>query len=454
MATWSGDPNHLRHLQDAGRIAGEFRAYCLENSLLDLSLTIDVFNRQLVHKAEFHRYFSERYRHVLVDNLEEQTPAGQQFIESMLPLAQTLALVYDEGGGYKRFMAADPAAATRFQSRCQSVFWFEERFHTPPALTALANMVENYLLHTAQPGAGAQDALLGLAHGRYQREMINDLVRQLQDQIARGIPPSEIAIIAPYLDGAMRYMLAEALHEAGIPYRLLRRRGSPREEPRVRAWLTWLALAFPEWGYFPSGYDVAEALTLSIAGLDPARAQLVVKSLYRADESGLRPIAEIAPDLRDRVGEAHLQRIEALRLWLVGTSADKPLDSFLYDLFMQLQVQPGFQAEPDLAGAAASQWLVETATRLRSAARPLGLHTPQDVGLAFIEGINQGLVSANPPDLGEPPDPHGRDDLDDLWLFAGRETGAPAGLAGSSGNRLVGHPAPAVEQCVCAAAVL
>jgi hypothetical protein len=407
MATWSGEPGHLRNLQDAGRIAEAFRAYCLENSLLDLSLTIDVFNRQLVHKAEFHRYFSERYRHLLVDNLEEQTPAGQQFIESMLPLAQTLALVYDEGGGYKRFMAADPAAAARFQTLCQSVFRFEKRFQTPPALTALANTVENYLQHTAQPAAGAPDALLGLAHGRYQREMINDLVQLLDHQIARGVQPSEIAIIAPYLDGAMRYMLAEALQEAGIPYRMLRRRGSPREEPRVRAWLTWLALAFPAWGYFPTGYDVAEALTLSIAGLDPARAQLVVKSLYRPDELGLRPVSALSEELRDRIGAEHLQHIEALRLWLAAMPVDKPLDSFLYELFMQLLAQPGFQNEPDLAGAAASHWLVETAIRLRNAARPLGLHSPRDVGLAFIEGINHGLVSANPPDLGDPPDPEG-----------------------------------------------
>ena len=37
----------------------------------------------------------------------------------------------------------------------------------------------------------------------------------------------------------------------------------------------------------------------------------------------------------------------------------------------------------------------------------MGLESAQDIGLAFIDGINQGLVAANPPDLGDPPDPDG-----------------------------------------------
>lgn len=407
MTTWGGEQDRLRHLQDAGRIADAFRAYCLEHSLLDLSLTIDVFNRQLVHRPEFHRYFSERYRHLLVDNLEEQTPAGQQFVESMIPLTETTALVYDEGGGYKRFMAADPAGAARFQNRCQAVYRFEESFQTSPALAGLSHVVENYLQRTALPQKQAEEALLGVAYGRYQREMIAEVVTQLRAQLDRGVAPNEIAIIAPYLDGSMRYMLTTALHEAGIPFRVLRRRSSPREEPRVRAWLTWLALAHPEWGYYPAEYDVAEALTLSINGLDPARAQLLARALYHSDARGLESADNLPDKLRERLDDAYLQRYEELRLWLLDNSGVKPLDVFLYELFANLLAQPHFQPQGDTVGAAISAWLVETASRLRRAAPALGLLDARAVGLAFLDGIYQGLVSANPPDLGEPPDPDG-----------------------------------------------
>ena len=37
----------------------------------------------------------------------------------------------------------------------------------------------------------------------------------------------------------------------------------------------------------------------------------------------------------------------------------------------------------------------------------MGLRSAAEIGRTFIEGINQGLVTANPPDLGDPPDPNG-----------------------------------------------
>ena len=407
MAAWSGEKERLRHLQNAGAVAHRFREFCLQNSLLDLSLTIEVFHTQLVDNPAFHRYFSERYRHLLVDNIEEQTPAGQHFVESLIKLTQSAAIVYDEGGGYKRFMAADPTGATRFQSRCELVFHFDQSFQTTPQLEALANQVDNALQQTSLPAGEAGEAVLALAGGRYRREMIEELIPLLQAQLDQGVPASEIAIIAPYLDGALRYMLTQALGEASIPYRILRRRSSPRDEPRVRAWLTWLSLAFPQWQISPSTYDVAEALSLSIFGLDPARAQLIADNLY--DEKGpyLLPIASLDEKYHERIGAEFLARVEELRLWLDDIDSAVLLDIFLHDLFAELLSSSRFQAQPDLAGAAVCNWLVQTATRLRTAARPMALKTNQEIGTAFIDGIYQGLVSANPPDLGEPPDPDG-----------------------------------------------
>jgi hypothetical protein len=407
IMTWSGEKERLRHLQHAGVVAHRFREFCLQNSLLDLSLTIQVFHTRLVDNPEFHRYFSERYRHLLVDNIEEQTPAGQHFVDSLIDLTQSAAIVYDEGGGYKRFMAADPAGATRFQTRCELVFQFDQRFHTNPPLGQLANQVENKLQQTSMPAGEAPEAVLAVAGGRYRREMVEDLIPLLLNQLEQGVPASEIAIIAPYLDGALRYMLTKALGEADIPYRLLRRRSSPREEPRIRAWLTWLSLAFPQWLISPSTYDVAEALALSIFGLDPARAQLIAENLY--DETGpqLLPVEELDEKYRERIGAEFLDRVEELRLWLTTIDTAVPLDIFLHDLFTELLSTIRFQAQPDLAGAAVCDWLVQTATRLRTAARAMGLKTNQEIGTAFIDGIYQGLVSANPPDLGEPPDPDG-----------------------------------------------
>ncbi len=409
-ATWAGEPERLLHLQDAAKAARAFRKSCLDNSLLDLSLVIEVFDRQLVQHPEFHRYFEERYRHLIVDNVEEFTPAGQHFVHDLMTKVETAVIAYDAGGGYKRFMAADPRGANKFRSRCAHLFEFEGSFIAPPEAGHLANLVENHLLHTSKPTAEAAKMIVGVVDGRYRREMILNLVNQLAAIIAEeGIRPREVAIIAPYLDGALRYTLTQTLAQAGLPTRLLRRRSSPREEPRIRAWLTWLALAHPAWEVHPSPYDVAEALTLSIRGLDPARAELLTEQLYRPDGPDLLPVSELPDRLQERVGMGFAGLVEELRVWLVEAGEDGrfPLDTFLYNLFNQLLSQKRFQPEPDVVGAAVCDWLMQTAVRLRQSASSIGFRTPAEVGRAFIEGINQGLVTANPPELGDPPDPDG-----------------------------------------------
>ena len=405
--TWAGEPERLVHLEEAAEAARQFRQTCLEQSLLDLSLAVELFDTQLVHHAEFHRYFSERFRHLIVDNVEEQTPAGQNFVAALMNKIVSTAVVYDTGGGYKRFLAADPDGGKRFATLCRHVFRFEESFVTNTPLIHLANLTQNHLEHTSLPTAEASNAVWGVIGGRYRREMVVRLAEFLAELIqTRSIAPGDIAIIAPYLDGALRYMLTQAFQSAGLPYRFLRRRSTPRDEPRVRAWLTWLALAHPDWAWRPTSYDTAEALTLSVAGLDPARAALLVEWLYRPETPELRPLDTLPDRIRERVGGNMAGLVEELRLWLANYDANAPIAQFLYDLF-QLLSQNRFHPEPDVAGAAVCHWLMQQATRLGQAAVALDLKTPAAVGRAFIDGINQGLVTANPPDLGEPPDPDG-----------------------------------------------
>ena len=404
--TWAGEMDQIRYLEDARTAARHFREHCRRHSLLDLSLTVRVFDTQLVRHPEFHRYFSERFRHLLVDNVEEQTPAGQNFIASLIGQTQSMALAYDSDGGYKRFLSADPAGAARFEEPCDRSLPFDQSFTTTEPLIHLANLTENYLTVGGSKGPTSQaaNAIWGVVDGRYRREMVWQLPHTLNQLIHdHGIPPNEIAIITPYLDGALRYSLEQALNLHQIPYYLLQRRSSPRDEPRIRAWLTWLALAHPDWGLAPAPYDVAEALTLSIHNLDPARAQLLTERLYRPEIPALLPSSELPELVETRTGRDTAAMVETVRTWLADNRGRHPLDVFLHRLLIELLALPPYQPTPDLAGAAVCDWLVRTAGNLRQSAPAIGLLTPADVGVAFINGIYQGLVTANPPELGEPP---------------------------------------------------
>jgi len=405
ISSWAGAEEQRINLQEAAGAARQFRVSCLTNNMLDLSLLIEVFDRQLIGHVEFRRYFSERYRHLIVDNIEEQTPAGQNFVASLMAETKTTAIAYDAGGGYKRFLAADPAGANKFYDLCEGLFEFDVSYTAPEQLFAISNLVENQLMASQQPAAGAEQAVIDTVVGRYRREMIQDVVASLADIVGQGLPPSEIAIIAPYLDGALRFSLTHALGAASLPYYLLRRRSSPREEPRVRAWLTWLALGHPGWGIRPAPYDVAEAFNLSIDGMDPARAKLLTDHIYLVDTPELRDSSALPPSVAERIGSDLLERADDLCAWLVEEGDERhSLDVFLHRLFNDLLARPIFRPQPDVAAAAICDWLVRSAGRLLSAAEPMGLKTPSEIGRAFSAGIYDGLVTADPPELGEPPD--------------------------------------------------
>jgi hypothetical protein len=408
VQSWGGEPEHLRHLRDASTSARIYRQQCLDNNLLDLSLTVQVFDRHLVGHPELHRYFSERFRHLLVDNFEEQTPAGQRFVNSLLDTTETTAIVFDSGGGYKRFLGADPEGAGAIRKRCNQTFVFDHSFTATLPLIHLSNQVSNYLMRSKNFTASSSEAIKATISGRYRRDMVAAVVAYISDLMQEGRRPSEIAIITPYLDGALRFNLASMMKEAQVPYRLVRRRSSPREDPRIRSWLTWLAIAHPTWEFRPTKYDVAEALDLSISTMDPARAQIVADRLYNQKGTELRPIAELPEILKSRIGWNNLTLVEDLRLWINDQGQERnPIDEFIFRLFNELLAQPRYQPRPDLVSAAICDWLVRSASRLRDASGSLGLDTPEDTGRTFIEGIYQGLVSASPPDVSEPPDPEG-----------------------------------------------
>ena len=416
LHAWAGEADDVRHLHEAARAARRFREHCHRHSLLDLSLTVRVFDTELVGHPEFYRYFSERFRHLLVDNVEEHTPAGQHFVATLMDATLTTAIAYDAGGGYRRFLAADPAGARQFRDLAAQTIAFERSFTTTEPLVHLANQVHNYLMPTAgppRPVEKAPEAILAVVGGRYRRDMVLRLMPVVSHLIhTEGIAPEEISLIAPYLDGALRHLLTQALQETGIPYRLLRRRSTPRDEPRVRAWLTWLALAHPEWERRPIPYDVAEALTLSIADLDPARAELLTDHFYEPETASLVPAETLPDDIVARVGPERLAAAEQLRLWLAEEGHNLPLDRFLHRLFHDLLAHPPFRWESDPAGAAVAEWLVEVAGRVRQAApslalRDTGSDVDGEIGAAFIRTVEEGLVTVNPPEVGQPPTPDG-----------------------------------------------
>ncbi|MFW5941574.1 MAG: UvrD-helicase domain-containing protein [Chloroflexota bacterium] len=407
--SWAQSAEERKHLREATTAAEKFREHCRQHSLLDVSLAVRVFDTQLLQHADFRRYFSERFRHIIVDNVEEQTPAGQHFLASLMPEVASTAIAYDLGGGYKRFLSADPQGAKQFEQHSAHTFHFDTRFVSREPLAHLSHAVSRYLTREAgdAPSGRAHEAILQVVQSRYRHEMAQDAARALPSLLeALEVAPADVAIVTPMLDDALRHTLSQTLGQLNLPYVISRRRSSPRDDAQTRALLTWLALAHPEWDLPPDPFDVAEAIALSHTAIDPARASLLVQGLYDEENGILLPISELTTEDAQRAGQEKAEHLEELREWLAAHGELTP-DVFLHRLYDDVLGQPPFAPDGAPSAAATVQWLAEIAARLKRAGPQMGLQGNAATGRAFLSAINDGLVTPDPPPSGEPPQADG-----------------------------------------------
>lgn len=389
---WTGEEPRLRYYEQAQHCIDLFRGHCLQHGLLDLSLVVEVFHRHLVEKPQFWQYFAQRYRHLLVEQVEEMVPVAQDLAQRLLPVCDSALIAGDPWGGFRVFMGVDPGGVERLQRACTQVVHLEEEGSAD--LRAFSRAVGQALgQEVGPPEAGqAGKAVLGLIQERHRFAMIGQVAAEVLRLVQQGVAPGEIAVVVPQADGVLRFVLGEAFNAAQLPYAVVRRYESLREEPSARACLTFAALAHTTWGLRPLPYDVAEALGVALGPVDPLRATLLTRLLYNSVEGRLRPAEELSSEDGARIGPGVAARYEQVRLWLGSYSQlDQlvPIDQFLRRLFGE--VLSGPELQPD--AAAIYSKLIASATWFRQVGPALGLGG-KALGQCFVEMVFSGVVAA------------------------------------------------------------
>ena len=172
--------------------------------------------------------------------------------------------------------------------------------------------------------AGVRPALDFTSH-RYHPEMLDWVADEIAGLVhGRGVPPKQIAVLAPFLGSGLRFALDNRLTARDVPVRSHRPSRSLREEPVTACLLTLAVLAHPAWGAPPSKFDVAYALTQAIDEMDLVRAQLLTEVVYRVRDGApiLGSFADIEPAMQERITFLLGGRYEGLRAWL-GAQADE-----------------------------------------------------------------------------------------------------------------------------------
>src|SRR5258706_10438129 len=284
-AAWSGDPAQRRVYADAQACASEFRQYCLEHNLLDFSLQLEIFARILWNDTAVRDYLTRSYHHLNYDNAEEDIPVAHDILANWLPEFDSALVIFDDGGGYRRFLGAAPESALELAGLCDETRQLSESFVISEALAHLSNSLAEVIapaddsLFTFSPKSeneseqeeGKREEVLSLVPTRFFPEMLDSIVKEFRGLLDNGTPPSEIVVLAPYISDALRFSLMDRLRTRGVPVRSHRPSRSLREEPASQCLLTLAALAHPGWNIRPGKFDLAYALIQSIAEMDLVR---------------------------------------------------------------------------------------------------------------------------------------------------------------------------------------
>lgn len=416
QGAWIGDANQAHLYADTQVAASRFREYCLANNLLDFSLRVEVFLKQIWSMPVGRDYLAKTYHHLIFDNLEEDTPATHDMVLEWMPHLESSFLIYDWDGGYRIFLGADPNSGYKLRSHCQALVEFPDSLVTSTGLQKLESALDSsfkrvhdpaYNLfvspgpHISQGSSGGDDlrSVLHFENHRFHPQMLD----WVADQISRLVneeqaPAEEIVVLAPFMSDALRYSLSERLSRWGIPTQSHRPSRALREEPAAHCLLTLAAIAHPDWGQAPSRFDLAYALVQAVDGLDLVRAQLLVEIVYRPRSDGfeLTSFGRINPEMQERLTYSLGERYENLRLWL-QTYSIKPVsefDHFLSRLFGEILSQPGFgfHHERDAGRVAAN--LIDSARRFRWIISENYSQYPAALGMQYIDLVQQGVVAA------------------------------------------------------------
>ncbi|WP_162910070.1 hypothetical protein [Aggregatilinea lenta] len=375
-------------------VARQFRAYCLEHSLLDFSLQIEVFARHLLREPVFRNNFTGQYHHLVADNLEENYPVAADFIRWLWDSLDSAVLVYDRDGGYRTFLGADPAGMHTLADLCEERITFDTPAERPAPLAALESTLSALLDDDEPPEADANplDAYTFEFH-RFYPQMIEWVADAIAQQVERGIAPSDIAVLVPLLNDSLRFTLMSRLDARGIPAVSHRPSRAVRDEPSARTLLTLTILAHPAWNSLPPALDVADALQHVVGELDPIRAWLLAQIVYHPGRD-LGAFEEIASTARDRITYRAGQRYDILRAWLLDYRADTastPPDHFFSRLFGEVLSQPGFGFHTDMQAGRVVAELVASARKFRQTLYPDGVEDWSTVTQEYVSLVQQGL---------------------------------------------------------------
>ncbi len=422
---WIGSEERESVFDDAQRAADRYLQMCRENNLLGFGLQLQVFRKHLWPNDTCRNYLRGTYRHLIADNVEEGVPTTHDMLLDWIQDMDSALVIYDEGGGYRKFLGADPDSAKRLKGCCEHHIRVEagdmekEDGSATNGQARISGLGEQ-LSRALQPhrgNLGSPEEIrelrtqIGVIQEETYPEMLEAVGRRVKSLIEGPAEPEDIVVLAPFLSDTLRRELSNLLTRLEVPFSLRRPSRPLSKEPAVKALLALSATAHPAWRVQLGTQDLAQAFSFSIEDLDPIRAHLLARAVYETDEEGrprLRPFSAVSSGTQGRVTYRLGEQYDQIQQWTEGyvSEDDQPLDHFLNRIFGEVLSQEGFGFHDDLGAAARADRLVESARKFRKVIEKADLEgqgptqglahgpTPDPIGRLYLQTVRKGVAAA------------------------------------------------------------
>lgn len=403
--SWIGDSSQLNVYDNVQESINQFRSFCLENSLLDYSLQIELFQKFIWPSQLFKNKLFSMFDRMIYENCEEDPPFVHELVAEWLPQMDSAILIFDENAGYRHFLGASPTTAESLTKICNQEITFTDSFVNLPATRYL---IQKFCHPTSSPKEIIVEKQITLRaineilitpedELRYYPQMLEWTINQIKLLITSGTPSGEIAILSPYLSDMLRFEIESRLEDLNISYQSYRPSRALRDEPAIQSLLTLIKLKYPEWQFVITKISLSNALSAMIQDLDPIRARLIANQQESPDDhriNQLLPFADFPESIRARVTYRLGARYEQLREWLTAADGSEPLDMFISRIFGELLTQPGFTFEKDVRMGKLTANLIESIHKFRLAMEGSNLEINGSLSREYIKMVSEGVIAA------------------------------------------------------------
>ena len=393
-SAWTGGPEQLLAYEEVQVCLNAFRAKCLQENLLDYSLQVEVFARQLWPQQLFRRFMRSSYSDLIYENIEEEPPLIHDLVSELEPDLNSVCLIMDVGGGYRKFLGADPDSAARFENSNYQVFTMTESLVSTSEIEEVKKLFFSTSGNTHKAGVEVfkvfdQPTELPI----FVPELLDWTVEQIKGLIDQGTKPSEIAILSPYLSSTLAFYLQAKMKALGLPSRTAKASALMRDDPFVKLFLNFYCLNSNQPDLFVTQDDLVDLLALSLGEINRVQAKLLSNAICGKNLSiQALPELEVIEDFpKERISLQTLSGYTQIRFWLQDFNPNVGFGAFVSRLFGELLTQPGFGLHENVEAGKVAGRLIESYTKFEQAMEE---DTPEIYkAVCFVESVRKGLLS-------------------------------------------------------------